>query len=422
MKENIQVTRFSNGLTVLTEPMSDVRSATIGFWLRKGSRHEPTHLNGILHFIEHAVFKGTNRRSAFDIAVEIDRLGGNLDAFTTHDMTGFVAKVVDTEAANAFDLLVDMLTNPLFDEKEMRREQRVIIEEIKMVEDSPEEILGEIFTKGLFPNHPLGMPIEGTRRTVRTFNSKVTSDFHRAMYQPGNIVITCAGNVEHKRMVKMAEKAFKDLKSSRVANKSAKPEMAAPIILKRIQHLEQAHLLIGTPWIKSSDARRYAANILSVILGDGNSSRLWQTIRETHGLAYNVGASENTFTDCGAFTVYAACSPDKLPKVVDLTIAELGKIKTDGVTDAELQLAKDQIKASILLGLEDSGARATTLARQEIFFGKQISVEETLESLEKVTTRDVQSIAREFFKTDNMSLAALGNLDGIKIARKHLEV
>lgn len=422
MKENIQITRFSNGLVILTEPMPDVRSATIGFWLRKGSRHEPAHLNGILHFIEHTVFKGTNRRSAFDIAVETDRLGGNLDAFTMHDMTGFVAKVVDTEAEKAFDLLADMLTNAQFDEKELRREQRVIIEEIKMVEDTPEDILSEAFTKGFFTAHPLGLPIEGTRKTVKTFNSKVTTDFHAQMYQPRNLVITAAGNIKHKDIVKLAEKTFGNMKSRKSLGRSPKPATDAPIIIKNNPNLEQAHLLIGTPWIKTADPRRYAANILTGILGDGNSSRLWQSIREERGLAYSVGASESTFEDCGIFNIYAACSPDKVREVLDLSTAEIRRIKADGVTDAELRLAKDQIKASILLSLEDSSARATTLARQEIFYGKQIPVEETLERLESVTAKDIKKLANTFFVTGNISLAALGNLKGLKINRDALAI
>ncbi|HXH70689.1 MAG TPA: pitrilysin family protein, partial [Pyrinomonadaceae bacterium] len=174
MKENIQTTRLANGLTILTERMPDVRSATLGFWIKRGSRHEPANLNGISHFIEHAVFKGTPKRTALDIAIETDRLGGNLDAFTMHEAVGFMAKVVDTQTANAFDLIADMLANPLFDAKELRREQKVIVEEIKMVEDTPEDILSEVFTKAFYPKHALGLPIEGTRKTVRTFNHETT--------------------------------------------------------------------------------------------------------------------------------------------------------------------------------------------------------------------------------------------------------
>ncbi len=195
MNENIQTTRIENGLTIITEKMPDVRSATLGFWVKKGSRHEPAELNGICHFIEHAVFKGTEKRSALDIAIESDKLGGNLNAFTSHEETGFMIKVVDNKIAHAFDLIADMLTNPRFDEKEMRRERNVIIEEIKMVEDSPEELLTELFLRDFFPNHPLGLPIEGTKRTVKTFKGEVAAKFHSENYGCENILIACAGNV-----------------------------------------------------------------------------------------------------------------------------------------------------------------------------------------------------------------------------------
>ena len=208
MKEDIQTTRFENGLTILTDRMPDVRSATLGFFFRKGSRHEPNELNGISHFIEHTVFKGTENRSALEIAIETDRLGGNLDAFTMHEETGFAIKVVDKQLNAAFDLLADILTNPIFDEKELKREQKVIIEEIKMMDDSPEEYLSEIFAEKLFPNHPLGLSIAGTPKTVKTFNSEVTRKFHREVFSAQNLIIAAAGNIEHEQIVELAEKFF----------------------------------------------------------------------------------------------------------------------------------------------------------------------------------------------------------------------
>ncbi len=206
MKENIRTTRFPHNLTVLTDRMPDVRSVTLGFFFHKGSRHEPNELNGISHFIEHAVFKGTERRSALQIAIETDRLGGNLDAFTMHEETGFAIKIVDNQLEKAFDLLADMLSNPRFDEKELKREQKVIIEEIKMTEDSPEDFLGEIFNEKLFPNHPLGLSITGTTKNVRTFNHEVTRSYHEETFNPNNLIIVAAGNVEHQQAVDLAER------------------------------------------------------------------------------------------------------------------------------------------------------------------------------------------------------------------------
>lgn len=423
MKENIQTTRLENGLTILTEKMPDARSATVGIWIKRGSRHEPFELNGISHFIEHAVFKGTRRRSALDIAIEIDRLGGNLDAFTMHEAVGFMAKVVDTQILNTLDLISDMLADPLFDERELKREQKVIIEEIKMVEDTPEDILSEIFTKEFFPNSPLGLPIEGTKKTVRQFNRETTRAFHAELCQPKNIVVACAGNVEHYQVVEFVNSVFATQKTiNSTTEDSSVPETSAPIFLKKNRNLEQAHLLIAAPWIGATDERRYAANLLISILGDGNSSRLWQTIREKRGLAYSVGASASSFQDCGIFSIYAGTSPDKLGEVIDLSVAEIRKIKQKGVSEEELSLAKQQITASVLLGLEDSAARAANLAQQEMIYGKQISVEETLRKLEAVTAEEVKKLAEDFFQTEKMALGALGNLNGLKINRSRLEV
>lgn len=426
MKENIKTTRLENGLTILTEKMPDVRSATIGFWFKKGSRHEPEKLNGISHFIEHTVFKGTKKRSALDIAIESDKLGGNFDAFTSHESVGFAMKVVDNQIRRAFDLLADMLVNPVFEEKELRREQRVIIEEMKMVEDSPEDFLGEIFQHEFFPNHPLGLPIEGTKKSVRSFNHEVTRNFHAQVFQPKNLVIAAAGNVEHNEIVELAEKSFRpssfDLSPLSETENLDAPVLSNPIVLKKKRELEQAHLILATPWIESDSEKRYVAHLLESILGSGTSSRLWQSIREERGLAYSVGASGISFEDCGIFTIYAGTSPKQLGEVVDLSIAELKKIKREGVSSDELILAKEQTIASILLGLEDSGTRASNLANQEITFGKQISLDEVLQKIEAVNTDEIQVLARDFFQTENIALVALGNLNGLNIERDRLDL
>ncbi|HYP49523.1 MAG TPA: pitrilysin family protein [Pyrinomonadaceae bacterium] len=426
MKENIEITRFANGLTILTEKMPDVRSATLGFFFKKGSRHEPANLNGISHFIEHTVFKGTEKRSALQIAVETDRLGGNFDAFTMQEMTGFAMKTVDKDLPRAFDLLADMLTNPRFDETELEREQQVIIEEMRMVEDSPEEYLGEIFNQAIFPNHALGFPIEGTEKTVRTFNREVTSDFHRRVFQPENLVVAVAGNVRHAPIVELAEKFFGQ--RSAVSRQPSAfeefsiPQISAPILLKKKGGLEQAHFVLATPWIDARSERRYAAHLLENVLGNGTSSRLWQTIRERHGLAYSVGASGVSFLDCGFFSVYAGTAPEQIGKAIDLAVAELKRIKREGVSAEEIELAKQQSVATILLGLEDSSNRTANLAQQEITFGKQIPLEETLQNIENVTADEIRALAQEFFQTERIALAVLGNLNGLKIDRARLDV
>jgi predicted Zn-dependent peptidase len=425
MKENIQTTRFENGLTVLTDQMRGVRSATLGFFFRRGSRHEPNELNGISHFIEHAVFKGTTRRSALDIAIETDRLGGNLDAFTMHEETGFAVKVADKQIAAAFDLLADMLMNPRFDEKDLKRERRVIIEEMKMIDDSPEEFLSEIFAESFFPDHPLGLSIAGTPRTVRKFDHEITRKFHEEVFGPQNLIIAAAGNIEHQKIVDLGEKFFNYSNSSFTPHPSsleAKPNVSAPILIKKNKNLEQAHLIIATPFVDAKSAKRYAADILTNALGGGTSSRLWQKVREQRGLAYSVGTSAVMFNDCGFFSIYAGTSPKKTEEILDISLKEMRSIVASGITPEELRIVKEQSVASILLGLEDSATRAGTLARLEMLHGRQITLEETLASIEAVTNEEIRELAKEFFQTEKIAFAALGNLNGLKIGRERLEV
>ncbi|MBS1797603.1 MAG: insulinase family protein [Acidobacteria bacterium] len=423
MKENIQTTRFENGLTLLTDRMPDVRSATLGFFYRRGARHEPAMLNGISHFIEHAVFKGTKKRSALDIAIETDRLGGNLDAFTMHEETGFAIKVVDRQLDNAFELLADLLTAPTFDERELRREQKVIIEEIKMTDDAPEEYLGELFNEKLFPGHPLGLPIAGTPRTVRTFDHETTRKFHAEAFTPENLIIAAAGNLDHQKTVDLAAKFFNQ--SPEIRNPKSEirnPEIAAPILVKKNRNLEQAHVIIATPFVDARSERRYAADILTNALGGGTSSRLWQKVREQKGLAYSVGATAAMYQDCGVFSIYAGISPPKTEKVLGIALKELRAVVRDGISRDELELMKAQSIAAILLGLEDSATRAATLARLEMVHGRQISLAETLEKIEKVTIDEVRAVARDFFQTEKIAVGALGDFNGLKIKREHLEI
>jgi predicted Zn-dependent peptidase len=424
--EQVQATRLPNGLTVLTERMPSLRSCTVGVWVRRGSRHESPEWNGICHFIEHAVFKGTERRTALDIAVESDRLGGHFDAFTTHELTGFAMKVVDAALPQAFDLLADMLSRPRFDEEEMRREQRVIIEEMKMVEDTPDEFLAEIFNAAYFPGHPLGRPIEGTADTVSTFGHDRTAGFHASAYAPRNLVVAAAGSVGHERLVELAARAFDDGGTTDSLQgedaDGGRPRHAAPILVRRKKELEQAHLILASPFPSARDEDRYAASLLSSVVGGGTSSRLWQRVREERGLAYSVGAAGSHFTDAGVFQIYAGTSPEHLDEVLDLSLAELRRTLREPVGEEELRLVKDQAVSSILLGLESTSARAGTLARQEIIHGRRISPDEVIARIEAVTPEDLRRVAAEFFRTDALAVGALGDLNGFKVDRARLEV
>ena len=423
MIDQVQTTRLPNGLTILTEHMPGLRSVSFGIWVRRGSRHESASLNGICHFIEHALFKGTHRRSAHEIASESDRLGGQLDAYTTHEMTGFAMKVVDTELEGAFDLLADLLLHPRFDEDDLAKEQKVIIEEMKMIEDTPDELLNELFHAAYFPNHSLGRPIEGTEHTVSSFDHAKTAEFHTSNFAPQDLVIAAAGNILHNQLIELVARAFAGVNGQVDGhNLSQPPQVASPILVERKNELEQAHLIIAAPWPSAKSADRYAASMLGTIIGGGTSSRLWQSIREERGLAYSIGAGGITYTDVGIFTIYAGTSPTQIDQVLDLSLKEVRRIVREPVAEAELQLAKDQSISSVLLSLESSSARVGALARQEIVHGRRISPDEVLRLIKAVTVADVQRVAQSCFTTPALSLGALGNLNGFAVDRARLEI
>jgi len=423
MIDQVKTTRLPNGLTILTEHMPGLRSVSLGIWVRRGSRHESPAKNGICHFIEHALFKGSHRRSAHQIAVESDRLGGHLDAYTSHELTGFAIKVVDSAFPQAFDLISDMTTNPRFDEEDLKCEQKVIIEEMKMIEDTPDELLGELFNAAYFPDHSLGRPIEGTVETVSSFDRAATFEFHAQNYSAANVVIAAAGNLEHDHLVELATGKFAD--SHGKVDKSfvpSPPAPAAPILIERKSELEQAHLILAAPWPSARSDDRYTASMLGTVIGGGTSSRLWQSIREERGLSYSIGAGGNTFTDVGLFTIYAGTSPGHIDEVLDLSLKELRRAVREPVSADDLKLAKEQATSSVLLSLESSGARAGALARQEIIHGRRIAPDEILQRIEAVTREDALRVAQECFTTSGLALGALGNLNGFSVDRGRLEI
>lgn len=423
MIDEVKSTKLPNGIAVLTEHMPGLRSVTAGIWVRRGSRHETPELNGICHFIEHSVFKGTNQRTARDIAVESDRLGGHLDAYTTHEMTGFAIKVADRSLPEAFELMADVISNPRFDQEDLEREQKVILEEMKMVEDTPDELLGELFNAAYFPDQPLGRPIEGTPETVASFDQEITTVFHASEFGCGNLVVAAAGNVEHERLVDLVAKGFSNRNGGGTTFQGVqRPIAATPILIEQKNELEQVHLIIAAPWPDGRSEDRYAASLLASIIGGSTSSRLWQTIREDRGLAYSVGAGGSTFSDVGVFTIYAGTSPEHLDEVVDLSLIEMRRVVRESVAEDELQLAKEQAISSILLGLESSSARASALARQEIIHGRRISPDEVIRKIEAVTPEELQQLARQFFTSESVSLGALGNLNGFRVDRSRLEI
>jgi len=409
----IEKTVLNNGLTIITEQMNHVRSASVGIWVRSGSRHEAAPLNGISHFIEHTLFKGTRNRTSREIAVESDAIGGHVDAFTSREVAAYYVKVLDEHLPRAFDLIADLVTAPLFDNTELDRERNVVMEEIKMVEDTPDDLVHEVFVANFWPDHPLGRSILGTAQTLATFDhDRVASYFHN-VYTPRNLVVAAAGNVEHTRFVEMVERYFSGLVDRPVdLAKSAPAHATSRVVISK--DLEQAHLMMGTPSPSMMSDDRYAVHTLNVILGGGMSSRLFQTIREDHGLAYAVFSGINAYTDAGYLSVYAATSPEQINEVIRLSIGEFDRLKSETISDAELQRAKDQLKVSIMLGLESTSARMSNLARQEIFFGRQFTLDEILQRIDRVTANDVQRMAQEIFG-DELAVTAIGQIESLDI-------
>jgi predicted Zn-dependent peptidase len=409
-----------HGLTVITEQMQHIRSASIGIWLETGSRDEDSHWNGISHFIEHMLFKGTKHRTAEEIARQVDSIGGNMDAFTAKECICFNVKVLDEHIPIALDILSDLVLHPVFDAQDITRERGVILEEIKMDEDNPDYLVNEIFTQNFWKDHPLGKPILGTKETVKRFERQAVLDAYAPRFAPGNIIVSAAGNLDHDRFVELVTKHFEHMKPLKNGFHSAAPKVVSRIILRNKKALEQVQLCIGVPSHPIAHEKRHAGYILNTLLGGGMSSRLFQNIRERQGLAYSIYSDLNPYRDTGALTVYAGTSRESAVKVVQSVVSEFRKLKTEPVPAEELRRSKDQLKGSLMLSLESSTARMSNLARQEMYFDRFYDLDELIEKIEAVTVEDLQSLAQEFFKTESVAVTALGNLNGLKLSRDQL--
>jgi predicted Zn-dependent peptidase len=409
-----------NGLVVITETMQHVRSVSVGIWVRNGSRREVQSENGLAHFMEHMVFKGTERRSAEDIAREMDSVGGMLDAFTSKEQICFNAKVLDEHLPIAFDVIADLVLRPKFDSDDVRKERQVVLEEIKMDLDNPEYLLHDIFTRGFWPAHSLGRPILGTPETVRKFDQEALRNRFRNWFAPDHILVTAAGNITHKQVLELVEKEFGHLKPVGGCEEDPAPSTAAPINLETKRDLEQVHVCIGVPSLPLAHQRRFGVAVLNNLLGGGMSSRLFQNIREKQGLAYAVFSELTPYSDAGMLSVYAGTGKETIGKVLDLTIAEFRAMKESPVSEEELLRAKNHLKGSLMLSLESTSSRMSNLARQELYFHRFSSLDEILASIEAVTREEVQTLAREFFKPEQIAVTVLGPLNGFALTRDRL--
>lgn len=407
----IHRTVLDNGLTLVTEEIPTVRSASLGIWVRMGSRYEAPSQAGISHFIEHMLFQGTESMDSRDIAQAIDAMGGQLDAFTTKENACYYANVLDEHLDEALELLSDIVLNPLFDPREMEAERGVILEELAAVEDVPEDLLFEEFLQTYWFGHPLGSPVLGYRETVESFEPHDLAAYFRRAYEPGNVLVAAAGNLSHEAMEAWVQERFGDLE-----NGDGRAEVSSPMphqhfrVLDREQ-LEQVHVGVGTLGLSAVDPRRYVGYVLNALLGGSVSSRLFQRVREEHGLAYNVYSSLGPYADAGYLWIYAGTRADAAETVVELILEELSVLCEIEVAEVELERMKSHLKGSFMLGLETTIGRMSSLAQEELYFGRPFDLDEILESIEAVTVEQVLELARELFHDRGICIDLLARRD-----------
>ncbi len=403
-------TTLPNGLRVLTETMPSVRSATVGIWADVGSALESPDRRGISHLVEHMLFKGTQRRTARQIAEAMDGVGGNLNAFTDKEATCYYAKVIDRHVPLALDVLGDMFLGSLFDREELIKEQNVILEEIKMYEDSPDDLIHDVFLQTMWRGSSLGDPTIGFADTVVALTPDDLRAHMRAHYAPNCVVVAAAGNIEHERFVELVGEQFGSYEGSCALPKGVQPQIT-PARHVRHRESEQAYIIVGTRGIDVRDERRYALSLLDTVLGGGMSSRLFQEIRERRGLVYSVYSFQAAYRAAGLFGVYAGTSAENVQSCIDLTIAEFARVRREPIGEEELRLAKEHIKGNLTLSLESTSSRMIRLGRNEFALGRHVTPEEIEERVDMVTAGDVQALGGELLREESLGLCIIGPVD-----------
>lgn len=400
-------TVLDNGIRIVSESLEHVRSVSIGVWVTCGSRHENLQTNGTAHFIEHMLFKGTQKRSAYDIAAAIDSVGGVMNAFTSKELTSFYIKIPDYHLHLAIDLLADIFLYSQFDDKEIEKEKSVVLQEIHMLEDAPDDYIHDFFESEFWNGHRLGLPILGTRTGVENFTRDGLLRFFKERYCGDNMVVTAAGHLEHDGFVDLVQKAFGSMNGRAIREENTVPDIAPKVAVIE-KDLEQIHLMIGTPAPSAVSEDRFASFIMNAVLGGSMSSRLFQEIREKRGLAYAIHSFLTPYMDTGILNVYAGTGQRELREVIGLSFDEMLRLCERPLTDSELQGAKELIKGNFLLSMESTDTRMTRLAKNEICFGRVIPTEEVTAGIDRVTREDVQAMARSMFNPNLMTVTSIG--------------
>lgn len=413
-------TVLDNGIRVVSQEMLDHRSVSLGIWVENGSRHESHHENGISHFIEHLLFKGTERRTAAQIAEEMDAVGGVLNAFTAKEHTCYYAKVLDENLPLAIDLLTDIFLHSMFDDDEIERERSVILQEISQVEDTPDDYVHDLFSLDFFKDHPLGRPICGRSETVSRFRREDFLNFFHARYRPGRVIVSAAGHLKHDALVKEMAQRLERVKNAESEISTGSEGDLLPQTQRGVfQHakpLEQVHLCLGAPGVHQSHPQRYAAYVLNTMLGGGMSSRLFQEIREKRGKAYSVYSFMSSYRDVGYLGVYAGTSMESVEDVVELILKELRNIAAGDVKEDEIRRTQGQLVGSMMLGLESTDSWMSHVARDEIYFGRAMTTDEICQKIRAVTRDEVVNLAQALFRPAGTALSLLGDFqDKLKL-------
>ncbi len=409
----IKETVLESGTRVVTESIPEFRSCTLGAWVTTGSRFESEEDAGLAHFLEHILFKGTKNRTAYDIAKEMDSIGGQLNAFTDKENTCFYARVLDQHTGRAAGILFDMLQNSLLDPKEVEREKGVIVEEIKMFEDSPDDQSLHRFQRSIWGSHPLGRPVIGYKNVIEEMTADRLSDYLRARYGSSNLMVAAAGRIEHERFVDEVREALRDYPTGSFVGDPGKPQSVRQDLVFH-KECEQTYLCYGGPGISSVDPRRYSFLVLDAVLGGSMSSRLFQEIREARGLAYSVGTFLHSYQDSGLFGVYAGTGSQSVEELLEVTDGILGDIIANGLTDEELTRSKELLKGNLALGLESTSSRMLRMARSHLVHGRMIEVDEVIEAVERTSHQEIRELAAEFLDPSNFSLTVLGPVGPIR--------